>query len=58
MSDGARAGITFDLANLGFMAEGNFDQFRYPHLGDPAFDRNGNTGSPDFTFDGLRQPRL
>jgi hypothetical protein len=31
VSEAARAGITFDFANLGFMAEANFDQFRYPH---------------------------
>ena len=56
MSDGGRVGLTLSIANLSFMAEGNFDQFRYPHLGDPAFDRNGNTGSPDGTFDGFPSP--
>jgi hypothetical protein len=45
ISSGARAGITFDLANVGFMAEGNFDQFRYPHRSATG----SNTGGPFYT---------
>jgi hypothetical protein len=51
VSDAARAGITFDMANIGFMAEVNFDQFRYPHRGSTLFD--GNTSSPNFSGSGI-----
>jgi hypothetical protein len=55
-SIGGRAGITFDVANLGFMVEGTYASFRYGHFGSSAFDQNGNTGSPDGTFDGFPVP--
>jgi hypothetical protein len=51
VSSGARAGVTFDMDNLGFMAEANFDQFRYPHRGSTAFD--GNPSSPNFSGSGI-----
>ncbi len=31
-----RAGATFNIADLAFMAEGDFRQFRYPHRSSPA----------------------
>jgi hypothetical protein len=39
-SEAGRVGLTFDFANLGFMAEGNFDQFRYNHNATPGYSPN------------------
>lgn len=51
VSEAGRAGVTFDFGNIGFMAEANFNQFRYPHRGSTAFD--GNTSSPNFSGSGI-----
>jgi len=51
----ARVGAEFPLFGLAFMAEGNYDQYRYSHFGDARFDRNGNTGA-NGNFDGLGAP--
>ena len=45
ISTAARAGITFDVKDLGFMVEGNYDQFRYPH----RTATGSNTGGPFYT---------
>lgn len=54
---GARAGLTFDVANLGIMAEANYDQFRYPHrsatgtnTGGPFYSPNVPCGLPGNAF--------
>ncbi len=51
VSEAGRVGVTFGFGDLAFMAEGTFDQFRYPHRGDLRFD--GNPGSPNFSGPGI-----
>ena len=42
VSEAGRVGVSFDFDNLSFLAEANFDQFRYAH--------NSSTGSPAGPF--------
>jgi len=51
ISGAARAGITFSLDQLAFMAEADYRYFRYPHRGSTAFD--GNVNSPNFSGSGI-----
>jgi hypothetical protein len=53
VSPAARAGLTFGLQNLAFLAEADYRAFRYPHRGSPNFD--GNIGSPNFSGSGICQ---
>jgi len=51
ISGAARAGVSFNFANLALMAEANYAYFRYPHRGaadldgNPAVFPNANTGA-------------
>jgi len=54
-SAAGRAGVTFNVNNLAFLAEADYRSFRYPHRGSTQFDQNGNTGA-DGNFNGAGAP--
>lgn len=47
ISGAARAGLTFNVDQLAFLAEADYRYFRYPHRGSTAFD--GNIASTNFS---------
>ena len=47
ISPAARAGVTFTMNNIAFLAEATYNAFRYPHRGSTLYD--GNIGSPNFS---------